>query len=469
MELNKIICMDCLIGMKQMPDNSVDAVVTDPPYGLEFMGKEWDKLTRNCMNPQSEADQSWNENHPQSELARRMRDRPDLGATAKYAKEAQAWHYDWAKEVLRVLKPGGHLLSFGGSRTYHRMACAIEDAGFEIRDQIMWVYGSGFPKSLNIGKAINKIDGVKFDSKPAEGVGFMKPDSDDWHQTKNMLTQAGESSERAKQWEGWGTALKPAHEPIVLARKPLSEKSVAENVLKWGTGGINIDGCRVGTEKHIVRGGDENTQPFFHGGFNVVNKEVQGRFPSNLIHVGSDEVEAEFAKAGDCGGGKSEYFGVGEKDGSGSASRFFYCAKASKEERDMGCIGLEYQERTATNMNWRCEICNKFQLQGNGDICKCENPKWMKPIVHNNHPTVKPITLMEYLIKLITPPKGIVLDPFIGSGTTAIACKKLGMDFIGFEISPEYCKIAETRLKAVPVRLDKLLGNHPEVIKENNT
>lgn len=314
-----------------MAENSIDCVVTDPPYELGFMGKSWDNT-------------------------------------------GIAYNIALWKEVLRVLKSGGHLLSFGGSRTYHRMACAIEDAGFEIRDQIMWVYGSGFPKSLNIGKAVDKLQGnerevisEKEQRNPYIGSdGLQFQSAPDYTGLKEKITKG------TSEWEGWGTALKPAHEPIVLARKPLSEKTVAENVLKWGVGGINIDGCRVGTETITVnRHSGYNSNSLVEstkGKWKGEQEQVQGRFPANFIHDGSEEVVDLFPNTGKGNGGKpynyagKEYSNKdtsmfnGDKpqapsnfNDSGSAARFFYCAKASKSERDRGCEGLE--ERVGIRSN----------------------------------------------------------------------------------------------------------------------
>jgi site-specific DNA-methyltransferase (adenine-specific) len=366
-----LILGDCLEKLKDLEDNSVDSIITDPPYGISFMGKKWDY---------------------------------DVPSVALW------------QETLRVLKPGGHALVACGTRTQHRMAVNLEDAGFEIRDIVAWVYSTGFPKSLNIGKAINKIDGVEFKSKPAEGVGFMNNDTEDgYHPTINQLEQVGESSERAKQWEGWGTALKPAMELWTLCRKPLQEKTVAENVLKYGTGGI-IDGCRVGYKKGddpsagniTATFGTQETQSGGDGsgGFEANNN---GRFPANLIHDGSDEVVSLFPN---------------------DAQRFYYTAKASKSERNRGLEGFE-------------EKLNRKSGKGH-----CADT-----IEKNIHPTVKPVALMKYLCKLITPPKGIVLDPFMGSGSTGIACKEEGFDFIGIEREEEYIKIAEARINAVAEKL----------------
>ena len=266
---------DCRERLRSLHDNSIDAIVTDPPYGLAFMGKKWDY------------------------------DVPS----------ADIW-----RECLRVLKPGGHLLAFAGTRTQHRMACNIEDAGFDIRDMIAWITNKTFPKSLNVSKAIDKAE---------------------------VIAHLGDA---ARQWDGWGTALKPAMEPITVARKPLCG-TVAENVLRHGTGGINVDGCRVGE-----------------------------RWPANLIHDGSDEVVGLL----------------------GSAARFFYCAKASKRDRGEG----------------------------------------------NRHPTVKPTDLMRYLCRLVTPPGGTVLDPFMGSGSTGKAAMLEGFRFIGIEREAEYVEIAKARIQA---------------------
>jgi site-specific DNA-methyltransferase (adenine-specific) len=370
-----LIHSDCLEALRNLPDNSVDSVVTDPPYGLSFMGKKWDY------------------------------DVPSV---------------DIWLECLRVLKPGGHLLSFAGSRTYHRITCAIEDAGFEIRDQIMWVYGSGFPKSLNIGKAIDKMQGNE-----RTDLGINKNCGTDASSGDSIfgIGKTGKQVSITKgsgPYEGYGTALKPAHEPICVARKPISEPSIAANVLKWGTGAINIDGCRVKTNDIPNYGKGKKSNVGFKTSPQNNDRPVYdglGRFPANFIHDGSDEVLELFPET------KSSALNQGHKRGngtgnsltggggiiernygndSGSAARFFYCAKASKAER--------------------------------GDS--------------NNHPTVKPLALMRYLIKLVTPPDGVVLDPFLGSGTTAIAAVLEGFDWIGIEREAEYCDIARARIAA---------------------
>lgn len=413
LELDKIYNMDCIEGMKQIPDHSIDCVITDPPYGLSFMGKKWDY------------------NIPSIEI--------------------------W-KQCLRVLKPGGYLLSFGGTRTQHRMVCAIEDAGFEIRDMIAWVYGSGFPKSLNIGKAVDKLQGNdREDLGVNNNQRLNKPEVDVYE--AGIRGKEARLTKGTSEWEGWGTALKPALEPITVARKPLSEKTVAKNVLKWGTGGINIDGCRIGLNGEQPPAGsakrvyasNEYTEDKIYGD----NKETSllGRFPANLIHDGSDDVLKLFPNSkgqqGNVRGTEKSHTGdenttcygeykriPQEKRGdSGSASRFFYCAKASKSERNVGCNGLEKKE-AVKQFNEGME----GKLRSDGTVIK-------ESIKHqNNHPTVKPIALMKYLIKLVSREGALILDPFAGSGTTGIACRKLNRHFIGFEINEDYYNISLKRL-----------------------
>lgn len=363
--LNKVIKGDCLEVLKTLPQNSVDSIVTDPPYELGFMGKSWDKTG--------------------------------------IANNVELW-----KECLRVLKPGGHLLAFSGTRTYHRMASAIEDAGFEVRDMIEWVYGSGFPKSLNIGKAIDKMEGTEYPKNTLISENGSMSGGNYTRHTREI------ESEAAKQWEGWGTALKPAHEPICMARKPLVEKTVAENCLKYGTGGINIDESRVGTEEDNRRpskGGENGLNGT--STFKIRERKVEdqikqtGRFPANLIHDNSEEVR-------ECFPDESERF----------FKSIIYQAKASKSERNRGCEELE-----------------GGVLVRQGLAGEHKNPSHK-----NNHPTVKPIALMEYLIKMVTPKAGLVLDPFTGSGSTLVAAKQNGYQFIGIEMMEEYISIINARL-----------------------
>ena len=478
-----------------LPDNSVDSIVTDPPYELGFMGKKWD--------------------------------------SSGIAYSVELW-----QQCLRVLKPGGHLLSFGGTRTWHRVAVGIEDAGFEIRDSMAWLYGSGFPKSLDVSKAIDKdngkskldfsefgnyvkecreskgwsrkqldemmgtntavswwegrASGVQLPSletynrlKPMIGMDNRFDDLIDWAEAEREIighkpsslggtVAAGErnqeiinlhknkivditapSTPEAQQWQGWGTALKPAFEPIVVARKPI-EGTVANNVLKWGTGGLNIDGSRIGTETITSRGGrsdavtgDERTGKALgmYGAHPPLNTQHTGRWPANIIldpytaelldeqsgTTNSKAANRGLRYSGNHGGlaGQNKEYKEGT-DGirgftdSGGASRFFYVAKASKKDRNEGLDELPLQVSS-----------NYGSIQERSS----------NPAKQNFHPTVKPTTLMEYLIKLVTPPGGTVLDPFTGSGSTGKAAILQGFDFIGIEMTQEYLPIIEGRLK----------------------
>ena len=348
---------DCREVLQTLPDDSVDAVVSDPPYGLAFMGKRWDY------------------------------DVPGV----------EVW-----QQCLRVLKPGGHLLAFAGTRTQHRMAVRIEDAGFEIRDMIAWVYGSGFPKSLDVSKAIDKaagaertevigvssVTGARSGSSFDDGCKGNKRTFQNDNRTENLITAP--ATPEAQRWQGWGTALKPALEPITVARKPLIG-TVAENVLQHGTGGINVDGCRVGCEARPVMVRTETVVAASSmsgqstGATSSGELTTVGRWPANLIHDGSDEVTGLFPS----------------EDGEKSEARFFYTAKADKSDRGHG----------------------------------------------NNHPTVKPQALMRYLVRLVCPPGGVVLDPFGGSGTTAAAARLEQCRSILCELSAEYCDIAVERLR----------------------
>lgn len=567
----ELLLGNCLDRLKDLEDNSVDAIVTDPPYGLSFMGKKWDY------------------------------DVPSV----------EIW-----KECLRVLKPGGYLLSFAGTRTQHRMAVNIEDAGFEIRDMIAWVYGSGFPKSLNIGKAVDKLQGNEREVVGNNGVnrkagGTFVSDNEG----------VREYTKGTSDWEGWGTALKPALEPITVARKPLGEKTVAENCLKWGVGGINIDGCRVGTEEILerVQGNNKNTStPNAPNNGWISEPQTLGRFPANLIHDGSDEVVELFPQTGKGNGGSAYNYKGKEYDNketsmfngdkpqapsnfndSGSASRFFmsckytpkdaimnicedsiyannvgnslpimsliesvvnissvlksatpsldllnhylnvlfvekksenividfvaeivaiseapegvlnqqeltviqdfitsckecsqtqnpvssvgkwedtditqitinllrlcgyvllateentnlgrkevgvangepkrfaYIPKASKKERNIGCEGLEKRAGGSNAKGYTQDVARGLDRN--------------RPVA-NFHPTVKPLALMEYLVKLVSREGQVVLDPFMGSGTTGMACKKLDREFIGIEMMPEYMEIAKRRIGGV--------------------
>ena len=426
-----LINADCIEAMKAMPDNSVDSIVTDPPYELGFMGKSWD----------------------------------DSGI---------AFNVDVWREALRVIKPGGHLIAFSGSRTYHRMAVAIEDAGFEIRDQIMWVYGSGFPKSHNVSKGIDKAAGFEGEVVATEKVdiGMQGGSMHAGRETNVVERDVRELSEAAKQWDGWGTALKPAHEPMVLARKPLIG-TVANNVLTHGVGGLNIDGSRVAHNEPIKTmkaqvGGDK---VYGQSGRHEETTELKegGRWPANFIHDGSDEVVALFPEVKGATSrtptkpsNATSYVLGGDSntpiydDGlNTSAARFFYCAKASKRDRNEGLDEFEGKEIGAkgNGLARKCATCSASVIDG----CACPDRTFVNPSRANHHPTVKPTTLMQYLVRLVTPPNGTVLDPFMGSGSTGKACAYEGFDFIGIEQSAEYVEIAQARIDfAVADKSDEL-------------
>lgn len=402
---------DNLAVLRSLPANSIDAIVTDPPYGL---GKEPEAL---------EMLRDW--------LTTGHHDVKSKGGFMgktwdNFVPQPAQW-----KECLRVLKPGGHLLTFAGTRTQDLVTLGLRIAGFEIRDTIAWVYGSGFPKSLDVSKAIDKAAGAEREvvgkdkgrtgksSQPNGGSTF----SDDSYQWPGEFDITAPASDAAKQWAGWGTALKPAFEPITVARKPLIG-TVAENVQRYGTGAINVDGCRVeGTVPKTIQGKSDSKygggKGFAPNGYKESNPSSLGRFPANLIHSGEYEVVNLFP-------------GEGDK----SAARFFYAAKASKRDRDEGLEAFAEVETAAMQGN----LVSGQPLAGNGTPITT-------PVRSNVHPTVKPTELMRYLCRLVTPPNGLILDPFMGSGSTGKAAMLEGFRFYGIDLSPEYVKIAEARIK----------------------
>jgi site-specific DNA-methyltransferase (adenine-specific) len=421
---------DCLDVLKTLADCSVDAIVTDPPAGIAFMGKEWDR---------------------------------DKGGKAEWIQ----WMQSVADQCLRVIKPGGHALVWAIPRTSHWTGTAWEDAGWQPRDKIYHVFGSGFPKSLDVSKAIDKAAGAEREKIPVgDPVKRMIPGADQdktgsWIKDNGREYQPGietPATEAAKQWEGWGTALKPAAEEWWLFRKPLIG-TVAANVLEHGTGGLNIDACRVEANGDKLGGGRISTttegwdRPWKHdseaieackarGDEAVAKAEQLGRFPANFLHDNSEEVLALFPDSD--GSGSARTLNRGQRDdgwgmadepgllrdaGSGSAARFFYCAKASRDDRDEGCGAFEL--KAAGGLSGR----NDGSL---GSITQSRNP----------HPTVKPTDLMRYLCRLITPPNGIVLDPFMGSGSTGKAAMAEGFRFVGIEREAEYIEIARARISA---------------------
>ena len=423
---------DCLDVLRTLPDASVDSVVTDPPYGLEFMGKEWDAPWKQGADVHAEA-----RNRRAEEMGDENKRRYIASAVNKYAAGLpfQQWCEMWATECLRVLKPGGHLLAFGGTRTWHRLACAVEDAGFEVRDSIAWMYGSGFPKSLDVSKAIDKAAGAERETTSARTVA-----ADRWTSEGRAALDRGESSYSlhdtapatpdAERWQGWGTALKPAFEPVVVARKPLAG-TVAANVLSWGTGALNVDGCRIETTEpggrpHISADGGGNSVGVYgdglHGSRNL-GKFDQGRWPANVV-LDETQAEALDEQSGDRPGDNpnrkprqntaeahnrtvsmgrftKDWTTTGHAD-TGGASRYFYVAKADATERP----------------------------RVNGTA----------------HPTVKPLALMRWLVRLVTPPGGTVLEPFAGSGTTAEACIIEGFDCIAIEREADYLPLIRQRI-----------------------
>ena len=371
--------------------NSIDSIVCDPPYELNFMGKGWDN--------------------------------------AGVAFDKEAW-----KHCFNVLKPGGYLLAFGGSRTFHRIACAIEDAGFEIRDCIMWLYGSGFPKSMNIGKQLEK----KIEDKKI-----------------------------VEEWSKFGSCLKPAFEPIIIARKPF-KGSLVDNVIEYGVGGLNIDECRVetnddlngGAYREIATKKKENASNIFIEKSNKEYIAPNGRFPANVI-LTYDESDYEEV----CGGFPSEK-GV-------SASRYFYCAKASKKDRDEGLEDFEEKKGHAkgNGLDRVCEFCGVSQLTP--ELCHCETKSWVAKPRKNIHPTVKPTQLMQYLVRLVTPKGGTVMDCFMGSGTTGKAVmfenkeRNANYKFIGIEMTDEYLPICKARIDfACKLEQDYNLFNMGEINNE---
>jgi DNA modification methylase len=498
----KIIQGDCVEVLRTLPEGSVPAIVCDPPYGLEFMGKEWDRLGEALDD----------------RLAQRSR-------------AMQDWHYAWAVEALRVLIPGGHLLAFGGTRTYHRLTCALEDAGFEIRDTLAWLYGSGFPKSMDVSKAIDKAArGVpqggadptspnhgKFktqatEGKRGEGDGgrgygagpgqFMKVGDID---PKTAEISGDPATPEAEQWQGWGTALKPAHEPIVMARKPLGEKTVAKNVLKHGTGAINIDATRVGPRDRTEYGlgGSTRSKGVAYGtpSTSADFDASQGRWPANVVlshsedcvEVGTRKVKSGTAgpKSGGIGAAlvyspsRTNEEGIGESqtfaDADGTETVPLY-----KCVEDCPVRMLDEQSGVSKSTGGRnANISKTSKIYGGGkglgqdldaDAVRgdpgfgdiggasrffyCAKASKKDRGANNKHPTVKPIALMQWLVRLVTPPGGFVLDIFSGSGTTGVAAVREGFDFLGIERESEYVGYARERL------LDEVLTE--EVFSESS-
>ena len=430
----RVFLGDCRDVLKTLPDNSVDSVVTDPPYELGFMGKKWD--------------------------------------SSGIAYDVTVW-----QECLRVLKPGCHGLAFGGSRTWHRLAVAVEDAGFELRDSIAWIYGSGFPKSLDVSKAIDKKAGAEREvigrragkgSQTGVTVGAIGGGENGGYGHGPIVDETAPATPEAQKWQGWGTALKPAFEPVVVGRKPLVG-TVAENVLAWGVGGLNIDGSRIGTtvETWPSSRNYSSAEMSRPGSTNASDAETQktgpvpaGRWPANVI---LDEVTAglldeqsgvsrDGVAVKENSAGRNIFSEIAKPTapnqgygGQGGASRFFYVAKASKRDRNEGLEELEGASSGAKGNGLArvCESCGASILKP----CDCPERSFVNPPVKNFHPTVKPTQLMRYLIKLVTPAGGTVLDPFTGSGSTGKAALLDGFQFVGAELTEEYLPIIEGRLR----------------------
>jgi len=428
--MSEIINGDCIEVMASMQENSVDAIVTDPPYGLGFMGKGWDKV----LPPK-----------------------------------------EWLEQAMRIMKPGASIMVMGGTRTFHRMAVMMEDAGFIIKDTLCYLYGSGFPKAQDLGKMIDKRAGAERTIEKqirvkGGGTEYLNRSNKHTHEYRPGDYQKGENilditspfSDLAKHWDGFKIGgIKPAWEPIIWAVKP-PEGAWIDNVLKWGVGAVNVDECRVGTgDRRMCGATDKSGETSYILGAREETRTEQGRFPANVIHDGSDEVVGLFpeTKSGGANGRRkngpysddrtwsvSETPGVNITDGlppdSGSASRFFYCAKASRSERNAGCENLPEAHKKIYS----------------GGIVSSDHPGIAdgggERKSKNNHPTVKPIALMGYIIKLVTRSGQVVLDPFCGSGSTGCAASKCGREFIGIEKESAYCEIAERRMGAIERKPD---------------
>lgn len=448
----EILQGDCIEVMAEMEEASVDAVVCDPPYGIGFMGHEWDQpgeFGATKANGRPGVHRRGPDGEPQ-EISQGSMEAGcyDLSLTAN--RRYQGWCEAWAREAFRVLKPGGHLLASCGARTYHRLTAGVEDAGFEIRDTILWLYGSGFPKVGHLGGRYARRYTADSSLRGHGGGEISAP-----------------ATSEAAQWEGWGTALKPAHEPIVVARKPLTG-TVAENVLEHGCGALNIDGCRIGVGEGTDRDGESSADRRYtgKGSTNFAFRPGQrggnaaGRWPSNVAFSHHEDCEpwncapgcpvaeldaqsgvlqsgsrAEGVRSGMGFHGANGDGGPGIVGNRGGASRFFYVAKTSRAEKSAGLEGFEAvddkQER------YRLVKANPSRKDGGANEAQASA---------NNHPTVKPINLMRWLVRLVTPPGGTCLDPFLGSGSTGCAAVLEGFDFIGIEREAEYIEIAKARI-----------------------
>ena len=490
---NQVIWGDNLKVTSGWPDNCIDGICTDPPYGLGFMGKDWDTFKQENVDLPKTTKLVYKTDYINGIPVKRKK--PEIVTRDSGARRAgsydlsrnfefQEWFTQWAKAMLRITKPGGFLLCFGGTRTFHRLACAIEDAGWEIRDCMMWLYGSGFPKSHDISKAIDKKAGLK-----GKKIGTKKQSGAKFKLTQKLIDNGGfndpnrsefdiiaPATDLAQLWQGYGTALKPAWEPIIVAMKP-KEGSFADNAEKYGVAGLNIDGGRINyisdyDAKHqadICKGQKNAENGKFFGGKGkslASSEQPQGRWPANLIldeEAGkmldeqsgvskSPQKTTNYGKhktqpgaGGTMGAGWDGDKIVQGHGDSGGASRFFYCAKTSRKERDLGMDGAEEKLLARSGGAQGAENRGEDEyLQDHIGLNRVAKVK-------NNHPTVKPLALMKYLCTLLKMPSHnqIILDPFLGSGTTAMVCKELGINYIGIEKEKEYCEIAKRRIAAI--------------------
>ncbi|MBI9016295.1 MAG: site-specific DNA-methyltransferase [Phycisphaerae bacterium] len=379
---------DTLNELPKMESNIIDSCLIDPPYGIGFLGKEWDNFSPKAIEEKVFHHQKIDNKKQSGRSSSMHAGSYDLSLAG--ARGFQDWCFLWAKELIRVIKPGGHVLCFCSTRMYHRLTVALEEAGFEIRDTLSWNFGSGFPKSKNVALVIDKIMGcpnrghaIATASTYQVSTGKPLPPGED-------LPRYESKTKESKGWNDFGTALKPAMELICLARKPLNEKTVAKNILKWGTGSLNIDGCRIKDES---------------------SKELQGRWPANTIF------DEEAGKVLDL-------------QSKTNPSRFFYCPKPNNKEKNAGLEGMPKVRRDLRDEK-ATGVMSKKSVQ----------PQ------QNSHPTIKPVTLLRYLVRLITPPNGVVLDCFMGSGTCGIATYLEGFKYIGIELEKEYYEIAKKRIQ----------------------
>ena len=430
-----ILIGDCVQVMQALKPNSIDAIVCDPPYGLEFMGKEWDKFgiseaRARYLKGESHSSKYGDTDKPNSINGRRLENKGRYSEMIKKEKISfQEWSMKWTTEAFRILKPGGSMLVMGGTRTFHRLMVAIEDSGFILKDTLMWIYGSGFPKAQDLGKMIDKREGVERKIIGTYQTGYNKSQKEVGYRPNEYelnLTETKPLTPLAKHWDGFKVGgIKPAYEPIVWAVKP-PEGSYIDNVLKWGVGAVNVDETRIefsspadkqeqiDKNPHTIHADNE-----IYGDFSMCKKPwgiPNGRFPANII--------------------------LDETIQGGEWTRFFYTAKASRFERNEGLEGMEKRKKHTSSGDDHVinEICPYHHIT----LCECG---WRSKAVSNFHPTVKPISLFEWLVKLVTRKGQVVLDPFLGSGTTLMACEKSGRKGIGIEKEAEYINIAKERIK----------------------